>query len=106
MKNLSRVILVFVLLLLVTSIVAAGAPELESFSTTGYTRLDPIPIQEPLPSGYIKFHLFAVGDPDDSTCLRTLACAECGLIYPDENLWKMRGSFIFEEWGLILLRRS
>ena len=82
MKNLSRVILVFVLLLLVTSIASAGGPRLESFSTTGYTLFYPpelAPEFETLPSGDTKFHLFAQGDTGG---------------------FFNGGSFTFEEWGV------
>ena len=87
MRNLSRVILVFVLLLLVTSIVSAGGgPELESFSTIGHTLLDPPPEQKYLPSGQVKFHLFAAG-------------------YVEENFVDASPAtgpaFEFEEWGIV-----
>jgi len=76
MRNLSRFILVLVLLLMITSVATAGAPELEPFSTTGYTTDIEF---EPLPSGDTKFHLVAQG--------------ETGGFFDG-------GAFTFEEWGV------
>ena len=129
MKNLSRVILVFVLLLLVTSVASAARPEPPaSFATTGYTTnlvanpdfddgkppsaTNPplIPSEfAPLPSGHNKFHISAEGGPminDDATCL-ALYGAPCDAVclgFTGQTCGVTGmfdgGNFEFEEWGL------
>jgi len=118
MRNLSRVILVLVLLLLVTSVATAKGPDLEPFSTTGYTTnfigLEPLGS-----SGFSKFYVFAQGGAavdDDDMCgiiYEGKSCAEvCDELdndtdnpQPDYPLcgtdgFFSDGSFVFEEWGI------
>jgi hypothetical protein len=128
MKNLSRVILVFVLLLLVTGVASAARPEPEPFSTTGYSTnlvanpfFDPsqppsatnpplLPSEfVPLPSSHIKFHISAEGGPavnDDAICLALYdapcdaVCVEfTGQVCGVTGMFA-DGNFSFEEWGL------
>ncbi|MCO6451541.1 MAG: hypothetical protein J5I90_12205 [Caldilineales bacterium] len=128
MRKTSVLLIVLALLLLLTSVASAAGPDLEPFSTTGYTtNLVPNPYFDPgqlpsltnppllpsefvpLPTGHIKFHISAQGGPavDNDTLCTALFGAPCQLVCQvfagqacGTGGYFDGGSFTFEEWGL------
>lgn len=120
-----RLLLLPVLLLaflLMVSLATAAGPEIEPFSTTGYTTnlvpAPPIPGFPPLipsefeflPSGQVKFHISAQGGPivdNDAQCM-ALYGANCQAVcygFTGQACgtggYFAGGSFSFEEWGVV-----
>ncbi len=106
MKRSTYLTAVFIILLACVSIASAAGPELGGFATTGYTTYANI---EPLPNGYLKFHIAAQGEPggaNDAFCQAAYGVPcdyvclgftgkPCGV---DGAL--AGGAFTFSEWGL------
>lgn len=114
--------LVIALLLLAAGLAAAAGPEIEPFTTSGYTtNLVPAPPNlgfpplipsefQFLPSGHVKFHINAQGGPavDDDALCTALYTAPCNLVCLGftgkacgTDGYFAGGSFQFDEWGVV-----
>ena len=91
---------ILIMFLLLTSVASAAGPDVGAFSTTGYSpTFSFVDDFIPLPTGHIKFHILAEGDPADAVCNFATA-ATCGTDDFFANTNGSNGSFSFEEWGL------
>ncbi len=115
-------LLIVAFLLLAAGLATAAGPEIEPFSTTGYTTnlvpAPPIPGFPPLipsefqflPSGQVKFHIAAQGGPavDDDLFCTALYGAPCQAVcfgFTGQACgtggYFAGGSFQFDEWGVV-----